>query len=106
MTGWRKRHVAMACNTIRWAYLAMFLQHPTEAKDEAGHSLVTLLPVKIRGILEDISVAFEKREGDCVDLVFNYKGRPVSGLDFLYSDGREECDGAAKDGRGMLRAPL
>lgn len=37
-----------------------------------------------------------------MDLIFNYKGRPVSGLDFLYSDGREECDGAAKDGRGML----
>ena len=98
-----KAKVDMALQYYYWAYsLARSLQHPTEAKDEAGHSLVTLLPVKIRGILEDISVAFEKREGDCVDLVFNYKGRPVSGLDFLYSDGREECDGAAKDGRGML----
>ena len=98
-----KAKVDMALQYYYWAYsLARSLQHPTEAKDEAGHSLVTLLPVKIRGILEDISVAFEKREGDCVDLVFNYKGCPVSGLDFLYSDGREECDGAAKDGRGML----
>ena len=98
-----KAKVDMALQYYYWAYsLARSLQHPTEAKDEAGHSLVTLLPVKIRGILEDISVAFDKREGDCVDLIFNYKGRPVSGLDFLYSDGREECDGAAKDGRGML----
>lgn len=98
-----KAKVDMALQYYYWAYsLARSLQHPTEAKDEAGHSLVTLLPVKIRGILEDISVAFDKREGDCVDLIFKYKGRPVSGLDFLYSDGREECDGAAKDGRGML----
>ena len=79
-----KAKVDMALQYYYWAYsLARSLQHPTEAKDEAGHSLVTLLPVKIRGILEDISVAFDKREGDCVDLIFKYKGRPVSGLDFL-----------------------
>ena len=98
-----KAKVDMALQYYYWAYsLTRSLQHPTEAKDEAGHSLVTLLPVKIRSILEDISVTFDKREGDCVDLIFKYKDRPVSGLDFLYSDGREECDGSAKDGCGML----
>ncbi len=98
-----KAKVDMALQYYYWAYsLARSLQHPMEAKDEAGRSFVMSLPVKIRGILGDIGVAFDKREGDCVDLIFKYKGRPVSGLDFLYSDGREECEGIAKDGRGTL----
>ena len=98
-----KAKVDMALQYYYWAYsLIRSLQHPTEAKDAKGHSLVTTLPVKIRGILEDISVTYEKKEGDFVDLLFTYKGRPVSGLDFTYSDGRESCDGMAKDGRGML----
>ena len=98
-----KSKVDMALQYYYWGYsLIRSLQHPAEVKDAEGHSLVTTLPVKIRGILEDISVAYEKKKGDFVDLLFTYQGRPVSGLDFTYSDGREDCDGMAKDGRGML----
>ncbi len=98
-----KNKVDMALQYYYWAYsLLRSLQHPTAVKDEEGHSLITQLPVNIRGILEDISVTFERREGSCVDMVFTYQGKPVSGLDFLYSDGRQDCEGAAKDGRGML----
>ena len=98
-----KDKVDMALQYYYWAYsLVRSLQHPTEVKNDEGRSLVTWIPIKIREILENVSVSFEKREGDCVDLVFLYQNRPVSGLDFTYSDGRANCDGTAKDGRGML----
>lgn len=98
-----KAKVDMALQYYYWAYsLVRSLQHPAEVKDSAGRSLTVQLPVKIRGIFDDIQVALDKCEGDCVDLLFTYKGRPVSGLDFIYSDGREDCEGIAKDGRGML----
>lgn len=52
--------------------------------------------------MSDISVEFDKREGDFTDLFFRYKGEPVSSLEFSYSDGRTICQGLAKDGRGMI----
>ena len=56
-----KSKVDMALQYYYWGYsLIRSLQHPAEVKDAEGHSLVTTLPVKIRGILEDISVAYEK----------------------------------------------
>ncbi len=100
----QKAKVDMALQYYYWAYsLLRSLQHPSEVKDASGRSLVTMLPIKIREILEDISVQFEKRENDCVDLLFKYRGIPVSSLDFQYNDGRQDgCDGRAKDGRGMI----
>lgn len=98
-----KGKVDMALQYYYWAYsLVRSLQHPADVKGEDGRSLVTQLPIKLRGIFDDISVSLERRDGDCVDMLFNYKGRPVSGLDYTYSDGRDMCDGTAKDGRGML----
>lgn len=98
-----KRKIDMALQYYYWAYsLIRSLQQPIKAKDEKGHILVNWLPVKIENILSDISVSFDKRDGDYVDLLFNYDGKPVSGLEFTYSDGKTPCYGSAKDGRGML----
>ena len=98
-----KAKVDMALQYYYWAYsLVRSLQHPMDVKDASGRSLATWLPVRIREILEGISVSYEKREGDFVDMVFEYGGKPLSSLDFVYSDGRENCDGSAKDGRGMI----
>lgn len=98
-----KGKVDMALQYYYWAYsLIRSLQFPAEVKDDGGHCLVTSLPVKIREILEDIHVTFDRRESDYVDLTFKYKGKPLSSLDFRYSDGRDNCDGAAKDGCGTL----
>ena len=98
-----KGKVDMALQYYYWAYsLIRSVQRPNMVKDAEGRILVNLIPLRIEAILNDISVKFEKREGDCVDLLFSYKGHPVSSLEFTYSDGRTECLGSAKDGRGMI----
>lgn len=98
-----KRKIDIALQYYYWAYsLIRSLQRPTEVTDDEGNQLVTWLPARINAVLSDISVAYEKREGDCIDLLFNYKGQPVSSLEFTYSDGRSDCPGSAKDGRGMI----
>lgn len=96
--------IDMALQYYYWAYsLIRSLQRPTEAKTTDGKLLVNWLPVRIDEILRDISVGFEGRDGDDVDLLFSYKGKPVSSLEFTYNDGRSaSCQGTAKDGRGMM----
>lgn len=99
----QKRKVDMALQYYYWAYsLVRSVQYPAEVKDEKGRSLVNYIPLLIKDIISDISVTFEKREGDYVDLLFTYKNEPVSSLDFSYNDGRARCDARVKDGRGMI----
>lgn len=99
----QKRKIDMALQYYYWAYsLVRTVQYPDEVKDEKGRSLVNYIPLLIKNIISEISVAFEKREGDYVDLLFTYKNEPVSSLDFSYNDGRARCDARVKDGRGMI----
>ncbi len=94
--------VDMALQYYYWAYsLVRSLQYPNEVTDEHG-ILVDWIPVKINEILSDVSVSFDSKDGDYVDLLFTYKGQPVSSIEFTYSDGRTECNGLVRDGRGML----
>lgn len=98
-----KTKIDMALQYYYWAYsLLRTTQRPNEVKDEHGRVLVNWLPVRIEEILNNIQVAYDKRDGDCVDLLFTYNGQPLSSLEFTYSDGRTECEGRAKDGRGMI----
>ena len=99
-----RRKVDMALQYCYWAYsLVRSLQHPYEAKDDKGRIMATVLPAKIRDILEKIDVKYESQEGEYVNLLFYYDGKPVSCLDFSYNDGQslnEDCK--AQDGRGCL----
>ena len=98
-----KGKIDMALQYYYWAYsLIRSVQRPNMVKDGEGRVLMNLIPLTIESILSDISVRYEKRDGDCVDLLFNYRDRPVSSLEFTYSDGRSDCQGSAKDGRGMI----
>jgi len=99
----RKSKIDMALQYYYWAYsLVRSVQRPTMVRDAEGNVLVNWIPLKIESILSDISVKFDKRDGDCVDLLFYYNHSPVSSLEFTYSDGRTDCLGSAKDGRGMI----
>ena len=99
----QKSKIDMALQYYYWAYsLIRSVQRPNEVKDNAGHILVNWIPARINDILGDISVSFDKRDGDFVDLLFRYKGQDVTSLEFNYSDGRSMCQGSAKDGRGMM----
>lgn len=99
----KRTKIDMALQYYYWAYsLIRSVQRPNEVKKADGKVLMNWLPLKIEEILSNITIAFEKREGDNVDLLFDYKGKPLSSLEFTYSDGRSECQGTAKDGRGMI----
>lgn len=99
----KKGKIDMALQYYYWAYsLIRSVQRPNMVRDGEGKVLVNWLPMKIDDILRNIRISYEKREGDCVDLLFTYEGHPVSSLEFTYSDGRAECLGSAKDGRGMI----
>ena len=98
-----KGKVDMALQYYYWAYsLLRSVQRPSEVKDSEGRVLVNWLPVKIAEILSDVQVRFDGRDGDCVDLLVEVAGRPVSSLLFNYSDGRADCEGRAADGRSMI----
>ena len=95
--------VDMALQYYYWSYsLIRSLQRPNEVKNADGKVLINWIPIKIDEILGNVTAAFEKRDNDYVDLLFNYKGKPVSSLEFSYNDGRAMCQGTAKDGRGMI----
>lgn len=102
-----RNKVGIALQYYYWAYsLLCSTQYPNEIKDDEGHILVNWIPSQMRYVLGDVKVSVEKKEGENVDLLFTYKGSPVSELEFNYSDGREMCVGKAKDGRGtMLMIP-
>ncbi len=98
-----KTKLDMALQYYYWAYsLVRSVQFPDEVKDNEGHILANWLPMKINEILSGISVKFDKREDEFVDLLFSYDGKPLYSVEFTYSDGRSECQGSAKDGRGMI----
>lgn len=97
------KKIDMALQYYYWSYsLIRSVQFPNEIKDGNGRILVDWIPVKIEQILSNVSVAFDKKDGDYADLFFRYDGEPVSSLEFTYSDGRSICQGLAKDGRGMI----
>lgn len=99
-----KRKIDMALQYYYWAYsLIRSVQFPNEVKSNNGRILVDVLPIKIRDILTNIRVDFLDRTDERVNLRFLYDGKPVSSLEFTYNDGRSDnCEGIAKDGRGML----
>ena len=79
------------------------VQRPNEVRDEAGHVLMNWLPQRIEQVLSGIDVVCENREGDRVNLLFSYGGKPVNNLVFNYSDGRNEIKGCyATGGRGEM----
>lgn len=99
-----RNKVGIALQYYYWAYsLICSTQYPNEVKDAEGHVLINWILPQMRYILGDIEVTIELMDGENVDLLFTYKGAPVSELEFNYNDGREMCVGKAKDGRGAMQ---
>ena len=98
------RKVDMALQYYYWAYsLVRSVQYPYEVKDVQGRALATELPRRIQETLGKIDVRFESQDGEFVNLLFLYDGKPVSSLDFSYNDGQADNEGCrAQDGRGCL----
>lgn len=98
-----------ALRNYYWAYsLLKSVQHPAEviyADEETGKNLypLTWLPERIDNIFDDLDVKITGNDGTNVDLMFSYKGKPVSSLDFIYFDGRNWSNiSSVKNGRGTM----
>ncbi|MCM1140927.1 MAG: hypothetical protein NC453_20345, partial [Muribaculum sp.] len=97
------KKIDLALQHYYWAYsLIRSVQFPNEVKDDNGKIIINWLPVKINQILSDISITYNKKDEDYTYFKFNYKGEPVSSLEFTYSDGRTQCQGRAQYGDGFV----
>lgn len=86
-----------------WAScLLKSLQNPTQVKfteDGIKFPMTMWIPEQIRSILSQIKVEVTKVEGQEVSLLFTYKDKPVTSLDFHYWDGQNYSNiFSAKDG--------
>lgn len=86
-----------------WAScLLKSLQNPTQVKfteDGVKYPMTMWIPDQIRNILSQIKVEVTKIEGQEVSLLFTYKDKPVTSLDFHYWDGQNYSNiFSAKDG--------
>ena len=86
-----------------WAScLLKSLQNPAQVKfseDGVKYPLTMWIPEQIRAILSQIKVEVTKVEGQEVSLLFTYKDKPVTSLDFHYWDGQNYSNiFSAKDG--------
>ena len=86
-----------------WAScLLKSLQNPSQVKfseDGVKFPMTMWIPEQIRSILSQIKVEVTKVEGQEVSLLFTYKDKPVTSLDFHYWDGQNYSNiFSAKDG--------
>ena len=98
-----------ALRNYYWAFtLLKSVQKPSEVTcndEETGETIypLTWLPQRLTDIMKEISVKVTGNDGNNVDLLFLYKGQPVSTLDFTYFDGRNWSNiCSVKDGRGSM----
>ena len=71
-----------------WAYVLLrSLPRPSELRSQDGRMLLNFIPERLSAILDDINVRMTSHSGDVVNLIFNFRGKPVQGLDFKYFDG-------------------
>ncbi len=98
-----------ALRSYYWAFsLLKSVQRPAEVTcllEETGETIMPLtwLPQRLNDILKGIDAEVTANDGTNVDLMFRYKGQPVSTLDFTYFDGRNWSNiCSAKNGRGTM----
>ena len=71
--------------------------------DGKQHVLAVWIPERINAVLRDLRAEVVSRDGKDFVLLFTFRGRPVSSLDYRFFDGQVEsrvC--SARDGRGVL----
>lgn len=106
-----KDQVDDALRYYYWAYVLLkSMRYPNEVnyEDHAGDKrlLVTWLPTRINGILDNLAVACGKRneeDDNVVEISFTYKGVPVKSIDYTYFDGLDWSNiYSARDGVGII----
>ncbi len=106
----RSESQAKIDNALRCYYWALnlmkSLQYPNELtfKDKEGtHLLAVWIPEQINQILANLKAEIADRKDHTVSMMFSYKGRPVSSLDYTFFDGLQWSSVySAKDGLGTI----
>ena len=98
-----------ALRNYYWAFsLLKSVQRPSEVTfndEETGETIypLTWIPQRLTDIMKELNVTVTGNDGTNVDLMFLYKGQPVSTLDFTYFDGRNWSNiCSVKDGLGTM----
>jgi len=82
-----KGKIDVALKSYYWALTLTQSMQFSSKEQYMGHTLVTWIPERIDDILSDVKIAVTAEEGDEVDLLFTYEGKPVSSIDYTYNDG-------------------
>ena len=97
-----------ALRNYYWGYtLLKSLQHPNEcrykSKDKQEQVLTVWIPEQINSILGNLKADIAGVEEDIVQLLINYKGQPVTSVDFRFMDGQNFSNiCSAKDGMAEI----
>lgn len=108
LTAEAKGKIDVALKDLYWALaLTKSLQDPNDYRytAEDGRSFVAMswIPHYINEIFDNLNIGVVKRNGDNLELLIEYKGKPVSSIDYTYFDGRDWSNiYSAKDGTGVL----
>lgn len=82
-----KGKIDVALRELYWAYALVRSMQFCNEEEYCGYHLMTWIPGQISAILQDLSISVAQRNGEDVVLEFYYKGKPISSLDYTYSDG-------------------
>lgn len=98
-----KGKIDVALRDLYWAFTLLKTLPRYNGVKYQGHVLITWLPERIDDILCDLQVAITEQQEHDLQLLFTYKGKPVTSLDFTYSDSgywSNLC--SAKNGVGLV----
>ena len=103
----REGRIDDALRNYYWGFcLLKSLQHPNKVKldqDGVKHTLTVWIPEQINQLLGNIKTEIAKIDGNVVDLLITYKGKPVTSLDFRFMDGQNySFVNSAKDGISQI----
>ena len=103
----REGRIDDALRNYYWGFcLLKSLQHPNKVKieqDGVKHTLIVWIPEQINLLLSNIKTEIAKIDGNIVDLLITYKGKPVTSLDFRFMDGQNySFINSAKDGLSQI----
>ncbi len=97
-----------ALRNYYWALMLLqSLQTPSEVvyTDAVGrkHVMARWIIDQMNDVFSELKTVVKKKNGDDVELITTYKGKPVNSLDYTFFDGRSWSNIiSAKDGRGVL----
>ncbi len=99
----REGRIGDALRNYYWSYcLLKSLQHPNALKwevDGVEQTLSVWIPEEINRILSNLKTEVAKVDGNNIDLMIKYKGKPVTSIDFRYQYGMNYSNLiSAKDG--------